>query len=111
MTAVFTLRAGLLDREITLQHPTTTIGADGTPTTTWTTYATLRAQRLEATTDEYVRNYGASTERIMIFRTRYIDGVTAADQILFEGNPFVIKQIKEIGRRKALEFRTERLGP
>lgn len=111
MTAVFTIRAGQLDREITLQHPAATIGLDGTPAIAWTTYATLRAERLEATTDEYVRGYGASTERIMIFRTRYIDGVTASDQILFEGNPFVIKQIKEIGRRRALEFRTERLGP
>ena len=105
------MRSGNLDREITLQSSTTVIGADGTPSPTWTTLATLRAQRIEATTDEYIRGYGASTERIMVFRTRYIDGVTGADQILFEGCPFVIKQIKEIGRRQALEFRAERIGP
>ena len=34
--------------------------------------------------------------------------MTGADQLLFCGNPFVIKQIKEIGRRIALEFRAEK---
>ena len=37
MTAVFTIRAGRLDREITLQHPAATIGLDGTPAIAWTT--------------------------------------------------------------------------
>ena len=105
------MRSGLLDRLIILQSPTTTIGGDGTPTIAWATFATLRAQRIEATTDEYVRGYGASTEKIMIFRTRYIDGVLGTFQILFEGQLYVIKQIKEIGRRVALEFRAERRGP
>ena len=105
------MRAGTLDREITLQHPVSAISFNGTPVIAWSTYATLRAQRIEATTDEYIRGYGASTENIMVFRTRYIDGVTGADQILFEDEPYVIKQIKEIGRRIALEFRAERLGP
>ncbi len=92
------MRSGLLDREITVQSSTTVISDNGTPVVTWTTLATLRAQRIEATTDEYIRGYGASTERIMVFRTRYIDGVTGANQLLFCGNPFIIKQIKEIGR-------------
>jgi SPP1 family predicted phage head-tail adaptor len=105
------MRSGNLDREITIQSSTTAIGADGTPIVTWATLATLRARRIEATTDEYIRGYGASTERIMVFRTRFVDGVIGADQILFEGQPFVIKQIKELGRRQALEFRAERIGP
>jgi SPP1 family predicted phage head-tail adaptor len=105
------MRSGNLDREIIIQSSTTVMSDAGAPEITWTTVATLRAQRIEATTDEYIRGYGASTERVMVFRTRYIDCVTGADQILFEGQPFVIKQIKEIGRRKALEFRAERIGP
>ena len=105
------MRSGLLDREITVQSSSTVISDNGTPIVTWTTLATLRAQRIEATTDEYIRGYGASTERIMVFRTRFIDGVTGANQLLFEGEQFVIKQIKEIGRRIALEFRAERIGP
>lgn len=105
------MRSGNFDREIAVQCSTTVIGDAGTPEITWATVATLRAQRIEATTDEYIRGYGASTERVMVFRTRYVDGVTGADQIVFEGEPFVIKQIKEIGRRKALEFRAERVGP
>jgi len=105
------MRAGNLDREIIIQSSTTVISDAGTPEVTWATVATLRAQRIEATTDEYIRGYGASTERVMVFRTRYVDGVTAADQIVFEDQPFVIKQIKELGRRQALEFRAERIGP
>jgi SPP1 family predicted phage head-tail adaptor len=105
------MRAGNLDREIIVQRATTTIGDAGTPQETWAPIATLRAQLIEARTDEYIRGSGASTDRIVVFRTRFIDGVTAADRIFYEGQPFTVKQIKEIGRRKALEFRAERLGP
>ena len=62
------MRSGLLDREITVQSSTTVISDNGTPVVTWTTLATLRAQRIEATTDEYIRGYGASTERMMVFQ-------------------------------------------
>ena len=105
------MRSGNLDREITIQRATTTIGDAGTPQETWADIATLRAQLIETTTDEYIRGNGASTERIVVFRTRYIDGVTAADRIFYECQPFTLKQIKELGRRKALEFRAERIGP
>lgn len=105
------MRSGLLDRQITIQSATVTVADNGTPQTTWADFATLRAQRIEATTDEYVRGYGAGTERVMIFRTRYIDGVSPANQIVYCGDAYQIKQIKEIGRRVALEFRAERLGP
>lgn len=105
------MRAGNLDREIIIHRSTMTIGDAGTPGETWAPIATLRAQLIEATTDEYIRGSGASTERLVVFRTRFIDGVTAADRISYEGRPFVLKQIKEIGRRKALEFRAERIGP
>src|SRR5665213_1489335 len=98
------MRAGNLDREIIIERSTRIIGDAGTPEETWTPIATLRAQLIEATTDEYIRGSGASTERLVVFRTRFIDGVTAADRISYEGQPFTLKQIKELGRRKALEF-------
>jgi SPP1 family predicted phage head-tail adaptor len=104
------MRAGNLDRVIIIQRATTVISSTGVPVETWATLATLRAQLIETTTDEFVRAYGASTERLVMFRTLYIDGVTASDRISYETQAFTIKQIKEIGRRKALEFRAERIG-
>jgi head-tail adaptor len=104
------MRAGNLDRVIIIQRATTVIGLAGTPVETWAAIATLRAQLIETTTDEFVRAYGASTERLVMFRTLFIDGVLASDRIFYENQAFTIKQIKEIGRRKALEFRAERLG-
>lgn len=104
------MRAGNLDRVIIIQRATTVIGLNGTPVETWATIATLRAQLITTTTDEYIRGDGASTERIVVFRTLYIDNVTASDRISYETQAFTIKQIKEIGRRKALEFRAERIG-
>lgn len=105
------MRAGNLDRQIIIQRSTRTTGGAGAPVETWAPIATLRAQLVEATTDEYIRGSGSSTERIVVFRTRFIDGVTANDRVVYEGQPFTVKQIKELGRRKALEFRAEKIGP
>lgn len=106
------MRAGSLDRTITIERVTsTTLTAAGSPVDTWAPIATLRAQVIEAATDESIRQHGAATERVVVFRTRYLAGVTPADRVAFEGQHYDIKQLKEIGRRRGLEIRAERLGP
>jgi SPP1 family predicted phage head-tail adaptor len=105
------MRAGKLDRVITIERATTTIDASGTPQEAWATLATMRAELLDGTTDEFARSFGASTEAVAVFRTRYLDGLTVSVSVTFEGRAFGIKQVKEIGRRRGLELRTERIGP
>lgn len=99
------MRAGKLDREITIQRFTSTVDDYGTPAQTWTDIATVRAQIVQQSTEEFIRGFGASDETAIIFRTRWLDGVTNADRISFDGVLHNLKEVMEIGRRKGLELR------
>ncbi|RCS25837.1 head-tail adaptor protein [Phyllobacterium salinisoli] len=104
------MRAGKLDRVIDLQRGTYVTDGYGNPIYTWTTYATMRAQIIQASTEEFMRTWGASGESAIIFRTRFIDGIGLADRVIYDGRMHDIKEVKEIGRRRGLEIRTARTG-
>ena len=96
-----------MDSVIVVQRVSTSVNAAGTPVETWTAYATLRAQVLQQTTEEFIRgSAGVSDETTVVFRTWWHDGITPADRILFDGTLHNIKEIKPIGRRAGLEIRT-----
>ncbi|OCJ38031.1 phage head closure protein [Agrobacterium tumefaciens] len=101
------MRAGKLDRSITIQSFTNTVNEYGTPIETWTDVATLRAQLIQSSTEEFLTN-GASDTTSVIFRTRYFASVTTSSQIIYEGETFNVREVKEIGRRVGLELRCER---
>ncbi|MCJ8053892.1 phage head closure protein [Shinella curvata] len=101
------MRAGKLDRTIKIQGFTNTVNEYGTPVETWTDKATLRAQIIQSSTEEFIRG-GAVDETVIIFRTRWLASVTTSDRIEYEGEAFNIKETKEIGRRKGLELRAVR---
>lgn len=105
------MRAGKLDRIITVERAATAVDDAGTPQETWATVATLRAELLDDVAEEKQREGGASTERMVTFQTRFCPGVTVADRITFEGQPFNLLQVKEIGRRRGLELQAVRVGP
>jgi SPP1 family predicted phage head-tail adaptor len=104
------MRAGNLDREITVQRFTSTVDDYGTPVETWIDLVTLRAQIIQASTDEFIRGSGASDETVVVFRTWWQDGITVADRIIHQGVVHNIKETKEIGRRAGLELRTLSYG-
>ncbi len=101
------MRAGKLDRVITVHSLTTSVDPAGTPTETWTTMATVRAQIVEASTEEYQRSYGAGGNTSVIFRTHWLGGVTTDHRVQYEGKNLNIRETKEIGRRQGLELRCE----
>jgi SPP1 family predicted phage head-tail adaptor len=103
------MRAGSLDRLITIERFTNTIDDFGTPVETWSPVATLRAQIVSASTEEFIRN-GAEAETVIVFRTRYLAGVTPADRIVYGGAAHNIKELTEIGRRRGLELRCVRVS-
>lgn len=106
------MRAGKLDKLITIQRFTSTVNDYGTPVETWTDVATLRAQIVQASTEEFIRGFGASDETAIIFRTRWLDGVTNADRVGYAAGAYLnIKEVKEIGRRNGLEIRCVGLEP
>lgn len=104
------MRAGSMDRTITIQRVSTSIDASGTPAEIWSDLVTLRAQQVQASTEEFMRAAGASDETVVVFRTWWRDGVTNADRIIYGGVIHNIKETKEIGRRNGLEIRTLSYG-
>lgn len=101
------MRAGKLDRSITIQSFTSAPNEYGTPVETWADVATLRAQIIQSSTEEYLTN-GASDTTSIIFRTRFFTGVNTSSQIIYEGEAFNVREVKEIGRRRGLDLRCER---
>ena len=124
-----TLRAGKLDRTITLERSGPSFDApqaidanglpikgwevegDGTPSQVWRTLATVKAEMLEMGSTDYMRAQGASFEKLGIFRIRWIDGLTLADRVRYNGTHYRIEDINEIGRRVGLELRCKAVGP
>lgn len=105
------MRAGNLDSIIVIQRSTVT-GDDGygNQIETWADLATLRAQLIKASTEEFIRNYGITEDTLIVFRTRFLEGVTTVDRIVYDGFLHDIKEVKEIGRGKGLEIRTVSRG-
>jgi SPP1 family predicted phage head-tail adaptor len=90
-----------------IQSFASTVNEYGTPVSTWTDVATVRAQLIQSSTEEYLTN-GASDTTSIIFRTRHFEGVNTSSQILYEGQTYNVREVKEIGRRKGLDLRCER---
>ncbi|WP_316195935.1 MULTISPECIES: head-tail adaptor protein [unclassified Bradyrhizobium] len=104
------MRAGNLDRIIELQRRSTGIDAWGTPIDVWTTFATMRAQLLQNATDDREGPRGKTTNAVLTFRTRWVDGVTLENRVVYQGSQLTISQTKEVGRRVGLELTCERVG-
>ncbi|MFI3904328.1 phage head closure protein [Ochrobactrum sp. S1502_03] len=103
------MRAGKLDRLIRVERPDGyTDDGHGGQDPVWAKVADIRAQIVQASTEEFIRSYGASDETVIIFRTRFIDGVTPEDRITYGGGEYDIKEVKELGRRQGLEVRCVR---
>lgn len=100
------MRAGKLDRTIRIDKWSSDAVNDyGTPIEAFEPLATLRAQIIQSSTEEFIENGGATDDTIIIFRTRYLAGITNADRIHYDGDFYNVKETKEIGRRKGLELR------
>lgn len=101
------MRAGKLDHIIQLRRPTLIDDGWGqmVPGGPTETYATMRGQLIQSSTEEFIRNWGISDETAVIFRLRHIDIVQLADEVRCDGVDYNIKEIKPIGRRRGIELR------
>lgn len=101
------MRAGKLDRTITVQRSANALNEYGTPVFSWSDLATLRAQIIDSRAEEFLSGGTASDKTLAVFRVRYFAGITNADRVIHDGKTFNIREVKEIGRRKGLELRVE----
>jgi SPP1 family predicted phage head-tail adaptor len=99
------MRAGNLDRRIGIDRAAVVKDPHGVERSSWSRMANVRAQVVQSSTEEFMRAPGASTETAIVFRIRYLAGLTTADRIAFDGQFFNVVEIKEIGRRHGLEIR------
>lgn len=105
------MKAARLTEEIRIERATSTINEYGTPSLTWARLCTLRAERVEQSTTEYIRNYGASDEDVVVLRARFFAGITNADRLIWNGNTYNINQTVPVGRRQGVELRCVRIEP
>lgn len=105
------MKAGKMVHVIEIQQATMTVNAAGTPVQTWSKLATLRAELIEQATEEFLRNAGDTNVTTLVFRSRYVAGITTDNRISFDGDAFDIEQIVPIGRRRGLEFRCKAVSP
>lgn len=104
------MRAGKLDRRIIIERQTVTVDAAGDRASAWAPVSTLRAEVVNLLTDETARDPGASTDSIIMFRVRFREDVTTSDRIVLDGRHHNICEVREIGRRRALEIKTVTRG-
>jgi len=99
------MRAGKLDKVITLQRTTYQDDGYGGQIPINDDYATMRAQVVQASTEEFLRAWGTSTETAIIFRIRYLAELRPADRVVYDGQGFDIVEMKPIGRNRGWELR------
>lgn len=99
------MRAGKLDRTITIERQTETVAASGSVSNGWTAIATVRAEIVQQSANEFLSGFGETENSTIIFRVRYLPGITTADRVTYNGKPYDLEEIKEIGRRRGLELR------
>lgn len=77
------MKAGKMDKHITLQVKTIGFDADRNPETTWNNWRTVWAEALPQTGREFYRLQTMNSEITTVFRIRYNRNVTPHMRVLF----------------------------
>jgi SPP1 family predicted phage head-tail adaptor len=102
------MRAGDLDRRITIQRASFALNAFNEPLATWLDIATVWAAARHVTDVEQFRAHEIGAEVTARFTIRYSSEVAdlgPADRLAFEGREYNITGVRELGRREWLEIR------
>ncbi|NLS04616.1 phage head closure protein [Rhizobium sp. P32RR-XVIII] len=99
------MRAGKLDKAIVIEQRGEVVNDYGTVSEGWTKVASLRAQVLQQSTEEFLKSAGSTPETAVIFRIRWRADLTTEHRVTYRGQIFDLKEIKELGRRDGLELR------
>lgn len=99
------MRAGKLDRTITIERKTETVSPTGAVVRAWLNIATARAEIVTQSASEFLTGFGEAESGTVVFRVRYLAGITTADRVSYAGQVYDLKEVTEIGRRRGLELR------
>lgn len=98
------MRAGRLDRRVTIQQRTLERNAYGEQVETWSTLATVWGQRQDLRGREFYAARQVVAEVTTVFRLRYRTDVTVLNRLVCEGVTYDINQVSELGRHDGLEI-------
>lgn len=98
------VRAGRLDRRITIQTFTESQNSVGEPIKTWSNLATVWAAKLDVTGREAFTGVERYAEVDTKFKIRWRDDLSVEMRISYDGRYYDIVHIAEIGRQEALEI-------
>lgn len=101
------MRAGDLDRRITIQREEV-VGDDGfgNEITDWVDVVTTWARVVQASGREFFAAAAIQSETKVMFKLRFMDGITVIDRVVYDGRNHDIHEVKELGRREGLELHT-----
>lgn len=96
------MRAGTLDRRLTIKAPVDGQDSMGGPTVTYTTLATVWAEKQDKGGREFMAAQQVNAEVTTQFRIRYRSDVTPEHRVTCDGLDFDILYVNEVGRRDGL---------
>ncbi len=99
------IKSGKLDRQINVMREAETVAESGAVSKAWATVATVRAELVQRSADEYLAGFGEAGASGAVFRIRYLAGITTADRVAFDGVTYDIDEVVELGRKRGLELR------
>lgn len=103
---VLKTRSEDLDRRLEIQRKVVTLSGSGAPIETWSTLATVWAQKLPDRGQERHATRQLIGTAVMMFRMRWRAdlALTVQDRLVFDGKTWDIHDIREIGRRLFAEI-------
>ena len=104
------MKAGKLDRRLSVKTSTFAQDAAGQPVATETTLATIWAHKMEQRPSEV---FNAGSDKVLeqiIFQVRYRTDITTSMVVVYKTNRFEIKGITEVGRNNRMNLICERMG-
>lgn len=105
------MRAGDLDRVIEIQRRSTGLDLYGAPIDVWSPFATMRAKLMQiAISDTENASRGNTSDAVIVFRTRWLDGLTLEHRVVYQDSAYTIRNLKELGRRVGWDIQCERVG-
>lgn len=101
------MKAGALDRRITIERYTSVQNEYGEPVVTWTNLATVWASWRRASARETLAALEIAAAVSDVFEVRYsgtVSGITPKDRLVYGERNFDIVSVEEIGRREGLRI-------
>lgn len=97
------MRAGDLDRRITIQRAVTVQDSLGQPVSTWTDLVTVWAKVDWREGGESIEaGEQRSAKQAVLFTVRWMRLLDPQHRVLFEGRAYEIDDVQEVGRREGL---------